>query len=229
MEVPLPCLVHWEQRHFVVVYKVNKKNVWIADPAKGKVKLSRKEFEKGWFSDHQKGIALLLLEPSPTFYEYEGDQTNKKGLGFLFQYFRPYKRLVTQLILGLILGSIFQLIFPFLTQAIVDIGIENQNIGFIYLILMAQLMLFFGQTIASFIQSWILLHIGTRINISILSDFLIKLMRLPIAFFDTKMIGDLLQRVHDHERIKVFLTNSTLATLFSFFSLVIFGIVLTHL
>ncbi len=224
-EVPLPCIVHWEQRHFIVVYKVTRKQVWVADPAKGKMKLNRTAFEKGWISDDQKGIALLL-EPSPAFYEFEGEKLDKKGLGYLFQYFRPYKRLITQLILGLLLGSIFQLIFPFLTQAIVDIGIENQNIGFIYLILIAQLMLFFSQTITSFIQSWILLHIGTRINISILSDFLIKLMKLPIAFFDTKMIGDLLQRVHDHERIKLFLTNSTLATLFSFFNLIIFGIVL---
>ena len=224
-EVPLPCIVHWEQRHFIVVYKVSQKYVWVADPAKGKMKLTREVFEKGWLSDDQKGITLLL-EPSHAFYEFEGEKTDRQGLGFLFQYFRPYKRLISQLILGLILGSVFQLIFPFLTQAIVDIGIENQNIGFIYLILIAQLMLFLGQTITSFIQSWILLHIGTRVNISILSDFLIKLMKLPIAFFDTKMIGDLLQRVHDHERIKQFLTTSTLATLFSFFNLIIFGIVL---
>ncbi len=224
-EVPLPCIVHWEQRHFIVVYKVSKKYVWVADPAKGKMKLSRDAFENGWISDGQKGITLLL-EPAPGFYEFEGEKSDRKGLSFLFQYFRPYKRLIIQLILGLILGSIFQLIFPFLTQAIVDIGIENQNIGFIYLILIAQLMLFVSQTITNFIQSWILLHIGTRVNISILSDFLIKLMKLPIAFFDTKMIGDLLQRVNDHERIKLFLTNSTLATLFSFFNLIIFGIVL---
>ncbi len=224
-EIPLPCIVHWEQKHFIVVYKSNRKYVWVADPAKGKLKLSREDFKKGWLSDGQNGLALLL-EPSPKFYELEGEKSDRKGLSFLFNYFRPYKRLITQLILGLILGSIFQLVFPFLTQAIVDIGIENQNIGFIYLILIAQLMLFLSQTITSFIQSWILLHIGTRVNISILSDFLIKLMRLPIAFFDTKMIGDLLQRINDHERIKLFLTSSTLATLFSFFNLIIFGVVL---
>ena len=223
--VPYPCIVHWEQRHFVVVYDANKKFVWVADPGKGKMKMSRKEFEKGWISDGDKGIALLL-EPAPDFYQEEGEKVKKTGIGFLFKYFRPYKRLILQLILGLLLGSLFQLIFPFLTQAIVDIGIENQDINFIYLILMAQLMLFFSQTAVNFIQSWILLHIGTRINISILSDFLIKLMKLPIAFFDSKMIGDLLQRVYDHERIKTFLTTSTLLTLFSFFNLIIFGIVL---
>ncbi len=224
-DVPYPCIVHWEQRHFVVVYKANKKHVWVADPGKSKMKMSRKAFEKGWLSDGNKGIALLL-EPAPDFYEEEGETIKKVGIGFLFKYFRPYKRLIFQLILGLLLGSLFQLIFPFLTQAIVDIGIENQDIDFIYLILMAQLMLFFSQTAVNFIQSWILLHIGTRINISILSDFLIKLMKLPIAFFDSKMIGDLLQRVYDHERIKTFLTTSTLLTLFSFFNFIIFGVVL---
>ncbi len=225
MNIPLPCIAHWEQKHFVVVYKVNKKYAWVADPGKGKIKMPRSEFEKGWLSDGNKGIALLL-EPSPDFYQEEGEKVNKTGISFLFKYFRPYKRLILQLVLGLLLGSLFQLIFPFLTQAIVDIGIENQDIDFIYLILMAQLMLFFSQTAVNFIQSWILLHIGTRINISILSDFLIKLMKLPIAFFDSKMIGDLLQRVYDHERIKTFLTTSTLLTLFSFFNLIIFGIVL---
>jgi ATP-binding cassette, subfamily B, bacterial len=223
--IPYPCIVHWEQRHFVVVYEANQKYVWVADPAKGKIKMPRKEFEKGWISDGDKGIALLL-EPAPDFYEEEGEKINKTGIGFLFKYFRPYRRLIIQLVIGLLLGSLFQLIFPFLTQAIVDIGIENQDINFIYLILMAQLMLFFSQTAVNFIQSWILLHIGTRVNISILSDFLIKLMKLPIAFFDSKMIGDLLQRVYDHERIKTFLTTSTLLTLFSFFNLIIFGIVL---
>ncbi len=226
VNVPLPCIAHWEQKHFVVVFKANKKYVWIADPGKGKIKMPRKEFEKGWISDAGgKGIALLL-EPSPDFYNEEGEKVKKTGISFLFKYFRPYRRLIIQLMLGLLIGSLFQLAFPFLTQAIVDIGIENQDIGFIYLILIAQLMLFFSQTAVNFIQSWILLHIGTRINISILSDFLIKLMKLPIAFFDAKMIGDLLQRVYDHERIKNFLTTSTLITLFSFFNLLIFGIVL---
>ncbi|MFT5166828.1 MAG: ATP-binding cassette subfamily B protein [Saprospiraceae bacterium] len=223
--IPYPCIVHWEQRHFVVVYDANQKYVWVADPAKGKMKMPRKEFENGWISDGDKGIALLL-ETAPEFYEEEGEKIKKTGIGFLFKYFRPYKRLITQLVIGLLLGSLFQLIFPFLTQAIVDIGIENQDINFIYLILMAQLMLFLSQTAVNFIQSWILLHIGTRINISILSDFLIKLMKLPIAFFDSKMIGDLLQRVYDHERIKTFLTTSTLLTLFSFFNLIVFGVVL---
>lgn len=225
IDVTLPCIAHWRQRHFVVVHDINKKYVWVADPAKGKLKLSRKDFERGWLSEGNTGI-ILMLEPGPDFYNQEDETTNTTGLSFLFRYFKPYKRLIIQLILGLMLASVFQLIFPFLTQAIVDVGIENQNIGFIYLILIAQLMLFLSQVAVNFIQSWILLHIGTRVNVSLISDFLIKLMRLPIGFFDIKMIGDLLQRIHDHDRIESFLTNSTLITLFSFFNLIIFSIVL---
>ncbi len=225
LSVPLPCIVHWQQKHFVVVYRVNKKYVWISDPAKSKMRLSRKEFERHWISDQNMGVALLM-EPSPDFYARENEPIKKTGFGFLFRYLTPYRRLVSQLGLGLLLASVFQLIFPFLTQAIVDVGIENQNIDFIYLILLAQLMLFLSQTAVSTIQSWILLHIGTRVNVNLLSDFLIKLMKLPIGFFDSKMIGDLLQRINDHRRIEDFLTNSTLVTLFSFFNLIIFSIVL---
>ncbi|MEM9820221.1 MAG: peptidase domain-containing ABC transporter [Bacteroidota bacterium] len=225
LQVDLPCIAHWRQRHFVVVYKMDKKNVWVADPGKGKIKMKRKDFERGWLSDGSRGI-ILMLEPSPDFYGQDEEVVNKTGLSFLIKYFKPYKGLILQLLLGLTLASLFQLIFPFLTQAIVDVGIENRNLNFIYLILGAQLMLFLSQTSVKFIQSWILLHIGTRINVSLISDFLIKLMRLPIGFFDIKMIGDLLQRIKDHDRIEAFLTNSTLITIFSFFNLIIFSIVL---
>jgi ATP-binding cassette subfamily B protein len=225
LDAPLPAIVHWQQKHFVVVYKANAKYIWIADPAVGKKKLTHSEFKRSWIGDGENGIALLL-EPSPEFYAEEGEEIKKTGFGFLFRYLRPYKHLIWQLVLGLVLASIFQLIFPFLTQSIVDIGIENQDIDFIYLILIGQLMLFVGQITVNIIQSWILLHIGTRVNIALISDFLIKLMRLPIGFFDTKLIGDLLQRIGDHKRIELFLTTSTLGTLFSAFNLIIFGIVL---
>lgn len=225
LSVPLPCIAHWQQKHFIVVYKISEKYVWVADPAKSKLRLSRKEFERNWISDQNMGV-VLLLEPTPDFYHQDAAPIERNGLGFLFKYLTPYKRLIGQLGLGLILASVFQLIFPFLTQAIVDVGIENQNISFIYLILIAQLMLFLSQTAVSTIQSWILLHIGTRVNVNLLSDFLIKLMKLPIGFFDVKMIGDLLQRINDHRRIEDFLTNSTLITIFSFFNLIVFSIVL---
>ena len=225
MEAPLPCIVHWKQNHFIVVYKINKHYVWIADPAVGKRKLTHAAFKKHWQSDGDTGIAVFL-EPTPDFYEGENQKERRPGPGFFWNYIRPYRRYVNQLILGLLLASIFQLIFPFLTQAIVDIGIKNQDIRFIYLILFAQLALFVGQATVSVLQNLILLHISTRINVSLIANFLRKLMKLPIGFFDAKMVGDLLQRIADHRRIERFLVNSGLNFLFSAFTFIIFGIVL---
>jgi ATP-binding cassette subfamily B protein len=163
------------------------------------------------------------LETTPDFYAEEDEKQNKASFGFLFKYLRPYRKFLTQLFLGLLAGSLLQLIFPFLTQSIVDYGISNRDIGFVYLVLIAQLMLFTGRTAIEFIRGWILLHISTRINISLISDFLIKLMKLPIRFFDIKMIGDLMQRIGDHTRIQNFLTSTSLSILFSVFNLLIFG------
>lgn len=230
-EVPLPCIAHWRQRHFVVVHKITRNRVHVADPAFGLVKYKKSEFLRGWVSTRNEGVdegILLLLEPTPEFYEYEGEKLDRTGFGFLFAYLWKYQSFLVQLFLGLFVGSILQVIFPFLTQSIVDIGINNQNINFVYLVLIAQLMLFAGRTAVEFIRSWILLHISTRINISLISDFLIKLMRLPIGFFDTKMVGDLLQRIGDHRRIEHFLTNSSLNVVFSLFNLVVFALVLVY-
>ena len=227
--------MHWKQDHFVVVYaikKLKKKgyDVYIADPGKGRMRFSQEEFCDGWISTQtggeEKGVALLF-EPTALFYEKEGDAVIKENrLKFLWKYLSKYKRFFTQLILGLFLGSVLQLIFPFLTQAIVDTGIQGKDIGFIWLVLIAQMMLLFSRTAIDFIRRKILLHISTRINISLISDFFIKLMRLPMKFFDTKLTGDLLQRIEDHRRIENFLTVQTLNLLFSLFSFVIFGIVL---
>lgn len=222
---PLPVIAHWKQQHFIVVYKANRRHVWVADPAAGKFKIPRKEFEQHWTSDQGKGI-LLLLEPGADFDKDDEQKGQRLSLTSLFSYLKPYRQLVGQLVLGLAVGSILTLVLPFLTQAIVDVGIQNQNIGFIWLILIGQLMLFLGQTFVTFIQNWILLHIGVRLNVSLISDFLIKLMKLPIGYFDSKMTGDLLQRIGDHKRIETFLTQSSLTVLLSAFNLVIFGIVL---
>ncbi len=232
----LPCIVHWKQEHFVVVYEIkrNKKGykISVADPGKGLMNYSREEFCNNWISTRtngeEKGVALLL-EPTNLFYEQEGDVSSSQNrLRFLWKYLVKYKRFFTQLILGLFIGSILQLIFPFLTQAMVDTGINGKDIGFIWLVLIAQLMLLFSRTAIDFIRRRILLHISTRINISLISDFIIKLMKLPMKFFDTKLTGDLLQRIEDHRRIENFLTAQTLNLLFSVFSFVIFGIVLLY-
>ena len=223
-EAPLPAILHWNQNHFIVLYKIGKKSVWIADPAAGRVELTIPEFEKSFCQEGKSGIALLL-EPLPGFYEDEQNE-GKKGISFLYSYLRPHKKLFVQLIIGLLVGTVFQLIFPFLTQSLVDIGIDNRDLNFIYLVLAGQLMLFLGQTIVRFIQSWILLHISTRINISLIADFLIQLMRLPLGFFDSKNTGDLLQRIGDHRRIETFLTQSSLLVLLAVFNLLVFGGVL---
>ena len=235
-EIPLPCIVHWNQNHFVVVYKIKKHNkekytVYVADPGKGHVTYTKEEFCEHWISTknngEEKGIALLL-EPTEQFYAQNDTKAvpTQRRVKFLWNYLKKYKRFFTQLILGLLLGSLLQLIFPFLTQAIVDTGIGGKDIGFVWLVLLAEMMLLFSRTAIEFIRSKILLHISTRINISLISDFFIKLMKLPMKFFDTKLMGDLLQRIEDHQRVEQFLTSSSLSLLFSFFTFLVFGVVL---
>lgn len=229
-EAPLPAIVHWNDNHYVVVYKIKGDTVYVADPAFGKLKYTTDEFISNWIgdgADRESSGLLLLLEPTPKLNESKNDQEVKKsGFAFLFQYLFAYKRFLMQLILGLFIGSVLQLMFPFLTQSIVDIGIQNHDLSFIYLILIAQIVIFLSSTFIEVIRGWILLHISTRINISLVSDFFIKLMNLPISFFDQKMTGDMLQRINDHRRIESFLTGSSISVLFSIFNIVIFGLVL---
>ncbi|GAA4461408.1 peptidase domain-containing ABC transporter [Nibrella saemangeumensis] len=292
-EAPLPCIVHWEQNHFVVVYAIKgedkswltaikggrttlkhdvgfsnalqspsltnfeiseekiifsssqtsthstspitlKGTIYVADPAKGLITYSSEEFCQRWLSAQSTGVdssghkegVVLLLEPTPTFFEQDDEPAKSYGYGRVLGYLWQYKPLLMQLVLALAVGSGLQLLFPFLTQSVVDIGVNTQNLPFVYLVLGAQLMLMMGRLSVEFIRSWILLHISTRVNLNILSDFLIKLMRLPVSFFDTKQFGDIMQRIGDHHRIEAFLTGQTLTVLFSLVNLVIFGVVL---
>lgn len=229
---PLPCVLHWDQNHFVVLHKIKKEVFYVADPGRGMVKYNKKEFGSHWLSTQskgdEKGIAMFV-KPTPVFYEKQGrGAEEKRSFAFLFGYIRQYKRYFGQIILGLLLGSLLQLIFPFLTQAIVDKGIAHRNLSFIYLVLLAQLMLTFSRATVDFIRRWILLHISVRINISLVSDFFIKLLKLPMSFFDTKQMGDLLQRMGDHKRVETFLTTQTLNVMFSVISFIVFGIVLLN-
>lgn len=230
-DIPLPCIAHWNQEHFVVVYRATKTHVWIADPAAGKFKLTKEEFLENWISDTdeegQFGV-LLLLETTPEFFEQEGEKINKAGLAYVISYFKKYRGLIWQLLIGLLLGSILQLIFPFLIKAIVDVGINTLDLTFIWLVLVAQLILFVTQVGVEFFRSWILLHVGVRVNISLISDFLVKLTKLPIRFFDTMMTGDLMQRIADHERVQRFFSSTTLVSIFSFFNFIAFSIVLVY-
>lgn len=233
-EAPLPCVLHWNKKHYIVLHKIRKGRFYVADPAHGLLEYSLKEFIKLWIGNNsdeftEEGIALLL-EPTPVFYESDFDKEAQKTFGFslLFKYLIPYKSFVFQLIIGLVAGGMLQLIFPFLTQSIVDVGIENQDIHFVYMILFAQLFLFFGKTSLDLIRSWILLHLSTRINIALISNFFIKLMDLPISFFDVRMTGDIMQRINDHHRIERLLTTSSLNALFSIINMFIMGSVLAY-
>ena len=228
-KVPLPCIIHWKQKHFIVVYRIKDDRIWAADPAIGLVILSRDEFSKNWASTLEEGKPaglVLILEPTPALSGMENETEPVHGFRFLLKYFRLYRKYIWQLVLGLLIGSIIQLIIPFLTQSIIDTGLNNNDIGFIYLILFAQLALVIGRMSVEFIRGWLLLHIGTRVNVSIISGFLQKLMSLPVAFFDTKLTGDILQRIDDNNRIENFLTSTSLSILFSFFNIIVFGIVL---
>ncbi len=232
LEAPLPCIVHWNKNHYVVVYKIKKDTVYISDPAHGLITFTKDEFLQHWIGNNanentEEGIALLI-EPTPKFYTEEFEEDQEFGFSFIFKYLIKYKKFIVQLIIGLLAGSLLQLILPFLTQSIVDVGIKNQDIKFVYLILAAQLMLFIGKASLEIIRSWILLHLSTRINISLISDFFIKLMKLPIAYFDVRMTGDLLQRINDHKRIERILTTSSLTVLFSVFNLIVFSLVLGY-
>jgi len=233
----LPCIVHWGQRHFIVVYaikptsfiKKSRTKVYVADPAHGRITYSKEEFCDQWATilnnNKEKGLALLL-EPTPQFYKADIKYPTKRSLKFLLKYLKPYRKLIWQLIFGIILGCFIQLVFPFLTQAIVDSGIEKRDLNFIYIILLAQLALVLGRSSIEFVRRWILLHIGTRINISLISDFLTKLMDLPISFFEKKLVGDLIQRISDHDKIENFLTSALLNIIFAIFNLLIFSVVL---
>lgn len=235
--ITLPCILHWNQNHFVVAYKIKTLRnghsiIYIADPAKGLVHYSEEEFCKHWICTQVEGTPngiILVLTPTEHFFEQVNDyniQKTNNSLIFLWKHIKLYKRFFLQLILGVLLGSMLQLIFPFLTQAIVDIGIGGKEISFVWLVLIAEMALLFSRTSIDFIRSKILLHISTRINISLISDFFIKLMKLPMSFFDTKLMGDLLQRIEDNRRIEQFLTSNSLNILFSFFTFLVFGGVL---
>lgn len=231
--ISAPCILHWNQNHFVVLYKVRRggRQFLVADPGKGLVRYSRPEFCRHWLSTYsngeEKGI-VMLLKPNSDFGKLDQGtaQSEKRSFRFLFGYLKQYRRYFAQIILGLLLGCVLQLIMPFLTQSIVDVGIAGKDIGFIWLVLLGELLIVIGQTATDFIRRWLLLHISMRINISLVSDFFIKLLKLPMSFFDTKLTGDLLQRMNDHGRVQSFLTGQLLGMVFNMLSFIVFGVVL---
>ena len=233
----LPCILHWNQNHFVVCYDIKKSfkgsyKIYIANPSSKKICLSEEDLKKCWISTKENGKELgtaLLLEPTPNFGKIEEDiQMNKKSILSYIGYFSPYKMLFLQIILGMIAGCLLQLVFPFLTQAMVDKGINGRDMNIITLILFAQLGLFIAQLVIGYIRSWILLYINSRIDISLISDFLVKLMNMPLIFFDSKNTGDIMQRMGDHGRIKGFLMGNSINIVFSLVNFVIFVGILAY-
>ena len=238
-EVQLPTIIHWNQNHFVVVTAITRKRsfsllngnsaieeiVHIADPAHGLLEYKRSEFLKYWTTQGKEGVALLI-EPTAEFYNEDPEDQTTMRFSYLLNYLRPYRKFIIQLLLGMLTGSFVSMLFPFLTQSIVDYGIGNSDLNFIWMVLIAQLVLTFGQTANELIRNWIMLHVTTRVSISLISDFLIKLMRLPISYFDSRMIGDIMQRMGDHSRIQTFLTTSLVNILFASITLVIYTIIM---
>lgn len=233
----LPCIVHWNQSHFIVVYRIKKKHreqrVCVSDPAEGLLEYPVSRFLQSWLqitdqtSENKKRGVALLLAPKPEFYQEEGDTEKRIQLWDLLRYLRPYKSYVIQVVFAMLTASIISMIFPFLTQSVVDTGIGTSNVSFIVMILFAQLFLVVGQMANNMIRSWLMLHITTRISISLISDFLNKLMQLPIAFFDSKNVGDILQRIRDYSRIQSFLTGSLISTTMAIVTFLIYGIIMS--
>lgn len=232
ISVQTPCILHWDQNHFVVLYKIDRLGTrfWIADPAKGKFHISLEQFEKHWAStklnSEPAGVAMIFNKTDNQNIHLKGQLKSKSGQAILLRSFRSYRKHLAVVCLALLLTSLLQLILPFLTQLVVDVGIHHKDLGFIWLILIGELMIVTGRTVTDFIRRWLMLHISMRINISLVSDFFIKLLKLPMSFFDTKLMGDLLQRIGDHGRVRSFLTEELLNLIFSSLSFVVLGVVL---
>jgi ATP-binding cassette subfamily B protein len=227
-EAPMPFIVPWRQNHFVVVYKTTKTKVFVADPAQGLLTYSHYDFTKAWTSTGDETGFALLLEPNTAFYDIEEDKIKTKGFSFLLPYFRPYKKLIQQLFIGLLVATVIQFILPFLMQSVVDIGVNHRDIPFIYLILISQLVLILSQTLVSIFREWILIHVTSRFNIRMISDFLFKMLKLPVSYFDTRNTGEHLQRIADHTRIQNFVSSSSLNMVFSMVTFVIFNFILAY-
>ena len=225
-DIPLPAIAHWEHNHFLVVYKADKRNVFVSDPAVGRIKYSHNEFQHRWSGPNENEGVLLLVQPKVDFLDKDNEEPKPEGIGFLLDYLSPYKKYIGQITLGLFTAMLIQLILPFLTQSIVDYGINYENLDFIYLIVIAQLFLFLTRSITEVIRDWLLLHISTKVTIAMISDFLDKLLKLPISFFDSKTTGDFMQRIYDHQRVEEFLSSQSLSIFFDLLSIIVFAFVL---
>lgn len=226
--IPLPCIIHWDENHFIVVYKTKKGKLYVSDPAKGLLSYSEEKFKERWYKEDEEFGMLMVLEPMANFKQIEANERIERFKNFenLLNYFTPYKKAFGTLFAIMLIATGLQAVLPFISKSVIDIGIYTQDISFIYMMLVGNIVLLLSITLSNVLRDWVLLHVSTRVNISLISDYLIKLMKLPVTFFENKLVGDILQRAGDHERIRSFVMNNSLGMLFSVITFIVFSIIL---
>ena len=226
--ISLPCIIHWNANHFIVVYKASKTKIYVSDPAKGLVSYSHEEFKDKWYKKGEETGVLMALEPMANFKQIEANEKIErlKSLENLLGYFLPYKKAFGILLFIMLMATLLQAFLPFISKSVIDIGIHTRDITFIQMMLVANIILLLSVTLSNALRDWVLLHVSTRVNISLISDYLIKLMKLPATFFENKLVGDILQRANDHERIRNFVMNNSLGMLFSSMTFLVFSVIL---
>ena len=225
--VPFPAIIFWKDSHFVVVYYANKKYIWVSDPAKGRIKYTHEEFKKGWYQKGAMQGVLLAIEPTAEFKDSKAEREQRKNtFSSILKYFTPYQRNFTLIFVIMLLVTALQGMLPFISKAVIDVGIKTSDVNFINMVLIGNISILLSVMIFNVIRDWILMHITARVNIALISDYLIKLMKLPVTFFENKLLGDILQRAQDHERIRSFIMNNSLSLIFSILTFVVFSIIL---
>lgn len=225
--VPFPAIIFWKDSHFVVVYHANKKYIWVSDPAKGRIKYTHEEFKKGWYQKGAKQGVLLAIEPTAEFKDSKAEREQRKNtFSSILKYFTPYQRNFILIFVIMLLVTALQGMLPFISKAVIDVGIKTSDVNFINMVLIGNISILLSVMIFNVIRDWILMHITARVNIALISDYLIKLMKLPVTFFENKLLGDILQRAQDHERIRSFIMNNSLSLIFSILTFVVFSIIL---
>lgn len=225
--IPHPSIVFWNENHFIVVYKADKKYIWVADPQKGHLKYTHDEFKKGWYIQGSNKGALLAVEPTSSFRMSDIEKKQERNSFYsILRYFYPYKKYFLQVLFIMIVVTALQGILPFISKAVIDVGINSSDKKFINMILVGNVCILVSIMVFNIIRDWILMHITARVNIALISDYLTKLMKLPITFFENKLLGDILQRAQDHERIRSFIMNNSLSLIFSSLTFVVFSIIL---
>lgn len=225
--IPFPAIVFWNDNHFVVAYAADRKHIWVSDPAKGRVKYTHGQFRKGWYRKDEKQGVLLAVEPAADFKDSKAQREQRKNsFSGILKYFLPYKNNFTLVFIIMLVVTLLQGVLPFISKAVIDVGIKTSDVNFINMVLVGNISILLSVMVFNVLRDWILMHVTSRVNIALISDYLIKLMKLPVTFFENKLLGDILQRAQDHERIRSFIMNNSLALVFSAFTFVLFAIIL---